>query len=91
MHGVSLIKQGTAPKIIAETLISQLPIRDQVYLRNIFFKSPIVGSGLASYTPNTNSKKEDSVIAPLTSIRGGKVGDHDKTNVLEIPKTGSEE
>lgn len=37
VHGISLIKQGMAPKIIAETLISQLAIRDQVYLRNIFF------------------------------------------------------
>lgn len=93
VHGVSLIKRGTAPKIIAETLISQLPIRDQVYLRNIFFKSPVVGSGLASYAmPNGSGpqKKEDSVIAPMAPILGGKKADQDKTNVLELPKTGSE-
>lgn len=78
VHGIALIKQGTAPKIIAETLISQLPIRDQVYLRNVFFASQTVGTGLASYV----------VPAPTAEVPQKK--DIDKTNILELPKTGSD-
>lgn len=94
VHGISLIKQGMAPKIIAETLISQLAIRDQVYLRNIFFKSSVVGSGLASYAtppPSSSSKSEISVITMAPVFGGQKKTDQDKTNVLELPKTGSED
>ena len=36
-------------------------------------------------------KKEESVMSPLTSIAGGRSSDQDKTNVLEMPKTGSED
>ncbi len=82
VHGIAMIKQGVAPKIIAETLISQLPIRDQVYLRNIFFKAPVVGTGLASYVMPPESDHLDELVP--------KKNDHDKTNVIDFPKTGSE-
>lgn len=45
IHGVLLAKEGYPVASISEAMISELPIADQMLLRNLIFKSQTVGTG----------------------------------------------